>query len=153
MKNRGKALLAVSAGLAAAGIVLIGVGFVMAGFDLRVFTMEVDAGSGAVTVGGKEVTNYDDLPLLGAIADLDEAAASPDAPAAPGAPAAPQPPDEPSSAAQEAPAGEPATAGETVPEPTMLDYAAHIAGGISDAAIAFVGSSVSSDIVQTALDG
>ena len=152
MKNRGKALLAVSAGLAAAGIVLIGVGFVMAGFDLRVFTMEVDAGSGAVTVGGKEVANYDDLPLLGEIADLDEAA-SPDAPAAPGAPAAPQPPDEPSSAAQEAPGGEPATAGETASEPTMLDYAAHVAGGISDAAIAFVGSSVSSDIVQTALDG
>ncbi|WP_294440027.1 hypothetical protein [uncultured Slackia sp.] len=65
-----KVLLAVAAGMAALGIVLMGVGFVMSGFDSAVFTMHVDTREGIFVLGGHVVENPSELPFLGTIANL-----------------------------------------------------------------------------------
>lgn len=85
MSNIKSALLAVSAGLVALGIVLMGAGFALGGFDPRVFMMNVDADRGTVQLGTSVIENPEEIPLLNTLMDL----ASPEAPDAPDAPAPP----------------------------------------------------------------
>jgi hypothetical protein len=69
MKSSKKALLAVSAGMAALGIVLMAAGFALGGFDPEVFSMTINLDSGVVQFGGKTIDNLEDFPLLGSIAN------------------------------------------------------------------------------------
>lgn len=94
MKNIKGALLAISAGLAALGIVLMGTGFALGGFDPRVFMMNVDADKGVVQLGNKTIDNPEDIPLLNMLTELDASGApgEPDAPDAPEAPSSPEAP-------------------------------------------------------------
>lgn len=85
MSNIKSALLAVSAGLVALGIVLMGAGFALGGFDPRVFMMHVDADRGTVQLGTSVIENPEEIPLLNTLIDL----ASPEAPDAPDAPTPP----------------------------------------------------------------
>lgn len=68
MTTAKKAVLAVSAGLIALGIVLMGAGFALGGFDPRVFSMTIDASRGIVQFGGQTIDNPEDYPLLGNLA-------------------------------------------------------------------------------------
>ena len=94
MKNIKGALLAISAGLAALGIVLMGTGFALGGFDPRVFMMNVDADKGVVQLGNKTIDNPEDIPLLNMLTELGASGApgEPDAPAVPEAPSSPESP-------------------------------------------------------------
>lgn len=85
MSNIKSALLAVSAGLVALGIVLMGAGFALGGFDPRVFMMNVDADRGTVQLGTSVIESPEEIPLLNTLMDL----ASPEAPDAPDASAPP----------------------------------------------------------------
>lgn len=85
MKNIKGALLAISAGLAALGIVLMGTGFALGGFNPRVFMMNVDADKGVVQLGNKTIDNPEDIPLLNMLMELD-ASGAPGEPASPKAP-------------------------------------------------------------------
>lgn len=116
MSNAKKAFLAVSSGMLALGVILMACGFVLSGFSLDVFTATVDPTRDRVVLGGVEVENYDELPLLKQIAqigqigigpedDFDEYDADGDAdPTSAPAPEAPEAPEEPEApAAPEAP--------------------------------------------------
>lgn len=110
MSNAKKSFLAVSSGMLALGLILMACGFVVSGFSLDVFTATVDPARDRVVLGGVEVENYDELPLLKQIVqigqigigpedDFDEYDAEGDAdptpPPAPEVPAAPEAPEEP----------------------------------------------------------
>lgn len=116
MSNAKKAFLAVSSGMLALGVILMACGFVLSGFSLDVFTATVDPTRDRVVLGGVEVENYDELPLLKQIAQIgqigigaedgfDEYDADGDADPTPApAPEAPEAPEEPEApAAPEAP--------------------------------------------------
>lgn len=108
MKNIKGALLAISAGLAALGIVLMGTGFALGGFDPRVFMMNVDADKGVVQLGNKTIDNPEDIPLLNMLTELD-ASGAPGEPDAPDAPEAPSSPEAPASGASPTSPEEPAS--------------------------------------------
>ena len=116
MTNAKKAFLSVSGGILALGIVFMACAYVLAGFDAAVFSATVDVGRDRVVLGGVEVEDYDDLPLLeqlaglgqigiGSVDDFDaydaEGDADPTPPPEPEAPEAPTAPEAP--AAPEAP--------------------------------------------------
>lgn len=89
-----KTYFSVAGGLVAVGIVLMAAGFVLSGFNPAVFSTTVDARDRSFQLGGQEVENPEDLPLLGAFlgtfGSVDYGAEeAPAAPAAPNAPAAP----------------------------------------------------------------
>ena len=97
--NARKMYLAVCGGIAALGIVLIGAGFALAGFDPRVFTSTVDLRADRVVLGGTEVEDYKDLcvagllELIGSVdTDVSDEPAEPEAPQSPTAPVAPSAP-------------------------------------------------------------
>ncbi len=80
--------------LAALGLTLMAAGFVLSGLDWRVFSASVDRG--AVTLGGVEVEDSEDVPLLGLLATVGKVEANvPAAPEAPEAPAVPVAPEAP----------------------------------------------------------
>lgn len=85
MEQIGSMTRRVAAVLAAAGIALMAVGFVLSGFDVRVFSMTLDRGR--VELGGVEVENPERLPFVGALAALGTLEVDPPEP-----PAAPRPP-------------------------------------------------------------
>ena len=110
MSNAKKAFLAVSSGMLALGLILMACGFVLSGFSLDVFTATVDPTRDRVVLGGVEVDDYDELPLLNQIAEIGqigigseddfdeydvEGDADPTPPPAPEAPAAPEEPEAP----------------------------------------------------------
>ena len=71
MTNAKKIYLAVAGGLAAAGVVLAGIGFVASGCDPAVFSTQVDLrGDGAVVLGGVEVGDPTGLPLIEQLDEL-----------------------------------------------------------------------------------
>ena len=70
MSNAKKAFLAVSSGMLALGLILMACGFVLSGFSLDVFTATVDPTRDRVVLGGVEVDDYDELPLLNQIAEI-----------------------------------------------------------------------------------
>lgn len=116
MKNIKGALLAISAGLAALGIVLMGTGFALGGFNPHVFMMNVDADKGVVQLGNKTIDNPEDIPLLNMLTELD-ASGAPGEPDAPDAPEAPSSPEAPASGASPASPESPASgASPTSPE-------------------------------------
>lgn len=101
-----KLFYTVVGGVAALGIVLMGVGFALGGFDPRVFTMSINAATGQVVLGGKEVARYEGIPLIGDLMSLGMVDTDPDAdaddvaaPSAPAAPAAPEAPEAPAAPA------------------------------------------------------
>ena len=65
-----KLFYTVVGGVAALGIVLMGAGFAMGGFDPRVFSMSINAATGQVVLGGKEVADYEDIPLISDLMNL-----------------------------------------------------------------------------------
>ncbi|WP_291288471.1 hypothetical protein [Enorma sp.] len=110
MSNAKKAFLAVSSGMLALGLILMACGFALSGFSLDVFTATVDPTRDRVVLGGVEVDDYDELPLLKQIAEIGqigigpeddfdeydvEGDADPTPPPAPEAPAAPEEPEAP----------------------------------------------------------
>lgn len=62
--SKGKVAMAVGAGLIALGLVLALAGYALAGFDARVFTMQIDGRDDAVSIGGREIAYPDEIPLL-----------------------------------------------------------------------------------------
>lgn len=70
MSNAKKAFLAVSSGMLALGLILMSCGFVLSGFSLDVFTATVDPTRDRVVLGGIEVEDYTELPLLKQIAEI-----------------------------------------------------------------------------------
>ena len=109
-----KIYLAVCGGIAALGLVLIGAGFALGGFDPRLFTTTVNLATGKVVLGGTVVEDYETLlvaNILETVGSIDtsaldasapedsEVSAVPEVPVAPDAPAAPASP-----AASESPA-------------------------------------------------
>lgn len=97
-----KTCFTVAGGLVAVGIVLMLAGFVLSGFNPTVFSATIDGRTHSFQLGGQEVENPDELPLLGSFfrtfgsVDVDPAATqgSPSAPSAPAAPAAAAAPSE-----------------------------------------------------------
>lgn len=79
---------AVCAGIAALGVVLACIGFVLSGLNPQVFTTEIDLGRDGVSFGGVSVEHVEDVPLLSLLGDnvVDTQAAAPAAPAAPARP-------------------------------------------------------------------
>lgn len=94
MEKAQKMMGRVAAILAALGLTLMAAGFVLSGLDWRVFSASVDRG--AVTLGGVEVEDPEDVPLLGLLATMGKVEvnvpAAPEAPVAPAAPVAPEAP-------------------------------------------------------------
>ena len=114
MSNAKKAFLAVSSGMLALGLILMACGFVLSGFSFDVFTATVDPTRDRVVLGGVEVENYDELPLLKQIAQIGQIGIGPDdgfdeydaegdadptLPPAPEEPAAPEEPEAPAAPA------------------------------------------------------
>lgn len=94
MEKAQKMMGRVAAILAALGLTLMAAGFVLSGLDWRVFSASVDCG--AVTLGGVEVEDPEDVPLLGLLATMGKVEvnvpAAPEAPAASAAPVASEAP-------------------------------------------------------------
>lgn len=85
MRQVRKTMHCVAAALAVAGLVLMASGFALSGCDVRVFTASVDRG--AVMLGGVEVENPEQVPLLGWMASMGKVEINPlEAPDAPTAP-------------------------------------------------------------------
>lgn len=99
MKDAWKFVYAAAAGFAAAGLIVISIGFALSGFNLQVFTMSIDRGH--AVLGGVAVEDPSGIPLLDLLCEMGSVECGPslDAPEAPKAPAAPAIP-----AAPEAPA-------------------------------------------------
>ena len=68
MKSTWKTVRYVACALMAVGIVSALAGFSLAGFDPRVFSATIDRGT--VTLGGTQVDDPDDLPLIAWIAEM-----------------------------------------------------------------------------------
>ena len=109
MTSAKKIYLAVAGGLVAAGIVLVGIGFAVSGFDPTVFTTQIDTRDDTVILGGVEVDDPSGLPLIGQLAKFGEidttgivASDAAEELVAPEAPIAPEKPEAPA-AAPEAP--------------------------------------------------
>lgn len=94
MEKAQKMMGRVAAILAALGLTLMAAGFVLSGLDWRVFSASVDRG--AVALGGVEVEDPEDVPLLGLLATMGKVEVNvpvaPEAPVAPAAPVAPEAP-------------------------------------------------------------
>ena len=93
MTSAKKVYLAVAGGLVAAGIVLVGIGFIASGLDPAVFNTQIDLRDDTVVLGGVEVDDPTGLPLIEQLAGIGEVDTSgitaSESPAAPEAPTAP----------------------------------------------------------------
>lgn len=65
-------MLAVAGGLIAAGIVLVGIGFIASGRDQAVFTTQIDMRDNTIVLGGVEVDEPEGIPFISRLAILGE---------------------------------------------------------------------------------
>lgn len=87
MTSAKRIYLAVAGGLVALGIVLVGIGFIVSGFDPAVFNAQVDLRGNTVILGGVEVGDPTGFPLIEQLAEVDAfGVAAPEAPKALAAP-------------------------------------------------------------------